>query len=96
MRKERRAGFAHGDIPPPRPHPDYDDGVIPTELYPQKCHPCARSKVSPMCPVAQTSLVQIHDGAASSAPAALVRRELCNVMTGSWWDEVNGLLAGWG
>ena len=51
MRKEPW-GFPHGDIPPPRPHPGYDEGVIPTELYPEsvthvlglKCHPCTLSR----------------------------------------------------
>ena len=45
--------FAHGDNPPPRPHPATTTSYPHPSSTPKKCHPCARSKVSPMSPIAQ-------------------------------------------
>src|SRR5436305_1592589 len=50
-----RPSYAPVDIPPPNPFPGYDDGG----LIHRKCHPCARSKVSPMCRIVQTSRKEV-------------------------------------
>src|SRR5438270_10661042 len=45
--------YAPVDIPPPHPHPGYDDGVIHTERMP---------KLSPMCSVQSVTHVPCRSG----------------------------------
>jgi hypothetical protein len=47
--------FAQGDNPPPRPHLATTTSYPHPSSTPKKCHPCARSKVSPMSPIAHNA-----------------------------------------
>src|SRR5882672_3273594 len=53
--------FAQGDNPPPRPYPATTTSYPHPSSTPKKCHPCARSKVSPMSPLVQTHAAQSYD-----------------------------------
>jgi len=52
--------FAQGAYPSPEPPPWLRRRQLSSAFDPRMCHPCARSKVSPICSVAQTSLVDRH------------------------------------